>query len=548
MHRFLRRIVPLLTSAVMFFASAVFPAALPPSDALADFSVLTYPQQAVKTLDELGLTADALTKRDDYSLPEYVQSCGYDDANGVFVSPFYTAKLAQKEIPVYAAMVTIRKTKTGGLHSFAEVYTDTGKDFCWTLELTANGFPMRSAAVLPQSLGVSAAVKHNTVFCSITSPGIYTVVVNGAQQEYGFTLFVRERVDDDAQIRAYQTQYGEENVTVYDRGVHEFDYLHMQDVRNKVVYLREGAYLIAQHHYSIRSAEDEELYIEPEAVKGNSVCLTRFPFMNFYRSENLVVAGHGVLDLTRLDRRERRGLVFTHCENVQVSGIKIVNAPEWSFITYRCRNLTVRDVDIFGYRGNADGFAVCNTKDARISGCFARTADDLFEVKTLGCDMGSDNILYEQCVGWGGYARCFGITGEVCRPITNVTFRDSAVIYRDATWDDDRIGSLVVIAEQTDGSIDGVTFENMEVFRDEGRPINVKVYDDQADHFTMRSIVYRNIHCVSYKPAQVASNEKDGNTVSVTFDHVCANGFDLSNRLLRRLLLKTDDACELYFS
>ena len=54
---------------------------------------------------------------------------------------------------------------------------------------------------------------------------------------------------------------------------------------------------------------------------------------------------------------------------------------------------------------------------------------------------------------------CFGITGEVNKKISDVTFRDCAVIYRDGIWDNNRIGSLVVVAEQTEGSIDGILFD-----------------------------------------------------------------------------------------
>lgn len=54
--------------------------------------------------------------------------------------------------------------------------------------------------------------------------------------------------------------------------------------------------------------------------------------------------------------------------------------------------------------------------------------------------------------------------GEVNKPITNITFKDSAVICRDATWNNNRVASLAVIIELAEGSIDGVTFDNIEIF------------------------------------------------------------------------------------
>ena len=221
-------------------------------------------------------------------------------------------------------------------------------------------------------------------------------------------------------------------------------------------------------------------------------------------------------------------IVFNYCNNIDVSGIKIINSPEWSFITYCCKNLKVEQVDILGYRGNADGFAICNTDNAVINNCFARTADDEFEVKGLGGPMGSNNITFSNCVAWGGYARCFGICGEVSRQISNVTFRDCAVVYRDGIWDNDRIGSLVIVAEQCDGGIDGVLFENIEIFRDEGRAILVKIYDEEKENFEIKNVKFNNITYTSYMSSKIQGNNSDTNTVEVELKNVNANGFGIT--------------------
>ena len=309
-----------------------------------------------------------------------------------------------------------------------------------------------------------------------------------------------------------------------ERGYHELDYSSFVGEENLVIYLKEGAYINAIHHYDINSAEDENIYFEPAAMLNNSIGLTRYPYVNFYNCNNITLTGRGVIDLTRLDRRERRGIVFTNCSNINVSDIKIINSPEWSFIAYCCNNLSIEQVDIIGNRGNCDGFAICNSHNATIQNCFARVADDTFEVKALGGMMDSNNITFSDCIAWGGYARCFGITGEVNKKISDVTFRDCAVIYRDGVWDNDRIGSLVVVAEQCDGSIDGVHFENIEIFRDEGRAILVKIYDEEAENFEMKNITFKNISYTSYLPSKIAGTDSDTNTVQVELENINING------------------------
>ena len=381
---FFRFIFRMIVTLCITFSSVFSPAVIAPPSENLDFDVLEYPKEAVKTLDEWGITVEELKSRAD-SEPEAYEGCkGYDDINGIFVSPYYTAKIGDKDIPVYGTTVFLGETQYGEIHSFSEVYFDEGEDFSFNIELTSADFKIKNAICLPESLGVKANCSGGVMTASISDFGIYTFLFNNASQACAYTVFVRERVDEDAEIKAYQEQYGEDNVYVVDSVLIETPYAHFENEENYVVYMRKGAYVLAQHGYNIRSQEDENNCVEPGAAEDNALGLTRRPFVNFYNCNNVKFVGRGVLDLSRLDRRERRGLVITQCSNVEVEGIKIINSPEWSFITYRCQNIKIKDVDIFGYKMNSDAFAICNTQGGLIERCFARSGDDLFDVKTLG--------------------------------------------------------------------------------------------------------------------------------------------------------------------
>lgn len=527
MQAVIKSFLTVFTTISIFLTGVFSPATIYPESENFDFSFLEYPEEAIITLEEAGLTEQELVGRASAQLPEYVQSGGYDDINGIIVSPYYTAKVSGEEIPVYASVVFIRVDDTGTLHSFSEIYVDPDTDFSFNIEITGADVELKNAIVLPESHGVKANCENNTVTASINKTGVYTFLFNNANQYYGYTLMVREKVDEDAEIKAYQEQYGEDNVIVLEKGVYEYDYVSFVSENNLVIYLREGAYVIANHLFDINSAEDENIYFEETAWFNNSIGLTRYPFLNFYNCNNLTFAGRGVIDMTRLDRRERRGMVFTSCNNVTVKDVKIINSPEWSFISYCCDGVSIENVDIIGNRGNCDGFAICNSHNVTVDNCFARVADDTFEVKALGGTMDSHNITFSNCIAWGGYARCFGITGEVNKKISDVTFRDCAVVYRDAIWDNDRIGSLVVVAEQTAGSIDGVLFENIEIFRDEGRPILVKIYDEEAENFEIKNVVFKNISYTSYMKPKIAGTDSKTNTVQVELDGITARGRQL---------------------
>lgn len=541
MQELVKFFITVFTTVSVFFSNLLFPATVYPESDGFDFTFLEYPDEAIITLEEAGLTEQELVGRASAQLPEYVQSGGYDDMNGITISPYYTAKVSGKEIPVYASVVFIRVDDTGTLHSFSEIYVDADEEFSFNIEITGADVTLENAIVLPESHGVAAYCEDNTVTASINKTGVYTFLFNGANQYYGYTLMVREKVDEEAEIAAYIEQYGEDNVWVMDKGVYDYDYVNIVGANNLVIYLREGVYITANHLYDIDCAEDENKYFEPSAPGDNAIGLTRYPFINFYNCNNITLTGRGVIDMTALDRRERRGVVFTACNNVSVSDIKIINSPEWSFISYGCTNVKIDNVDIIGNRGNCDGFAICNSHNVTVDNCFARVADDTFEVKALGGSMGSKNITFSNCIAWGGYARCFGITGEVNKDISDVTFRDCAVVYRDGIWNNDRIGSLVVVAEQTEGSIDGVLFENIEIFRDEGRPILVNIYDDEAENFEIKNVVFRNISYTSYMQPKIAGTDSDTNTVQVELDGITVCGV---KQKLPKLLFKIGRYCD----
>ena len=260
MQAVIKFFLTVFTTISIFLTGVFSPATIYPESENFDFSFLEYPEEAIITLEEAGLTEQELVGRASAQLPEYVQSGGYDDINGIIISPYYTAKVSGEEIPVYASVVFIRVDDTGTLHSFSEIYVDPDTDFSFNIEITGADVELKNAIVLPESHGVKAHCEDNTVTASINKTGVYTFLFNNANQYYGYTLMVREKVDEDAEIKAYQEQYGEDNVIVLEKGVYEYDYVSFVSENNLVIYLREGAYVIANHLFDINSAEDENIY------------------------------------------------------------------------------------------------------------------------------------------------------------------------------------------------------------------------------------------------------------------------------------------------
>ncbi len=491
-----------------------------------NFTYLEYPEEAIINPSDIGLSvADFISRADDDGDELYVNAQGYQDINGIIDSPYFTVHIEDKQIPVYATTVFVGTTQKGALHSFCEIYVDTSKAFNLSFQLNSHGFMMEKVKIMPERLDFNPIYLNNVLNGTITELGTYTFTFNTTDQDHGFTLFVRELVDEDAEIKKYQ-DIGY-NVIPVEKGFHASDaYFDFAGWSNTVFYLKRGSYLLAKHTIDIASDDDNHNNTakqETDLMNAGHLAmgLTRCPYLNLSGCSNVKIVGSGVVDLSHLDRAERRGIVIAYANNIEISGVKFINSPEWTFITYDSESITIKDVDIFGYRQNSDAFAICNTRNATIDNSFCRSGDDLFDVKAAGGreEAVSNNITFTNCTAWNGKARCFGICGEVEKSISNVTFKDSCVVFHDATWNADRIPALAIIVENSGGSIDNVTFENIDIHLAKSRAIGCLIYNTDINNFNVFDIKYKNIRYSSSKPNKIAG-VNSSNSVSVEFENV----------------------------
>lgn len=486
---------------------------------------LCYPEEDVKTLAQRNFTDKIFSARG-AGESNYVGNGHYDGTN-IVISPYFTAQINDVALPVYATPVYVATGSRGTLHSFASVDVQFGDKGYVTLTLQLDAsIDAQSAQVFAHD-EVNYSLRDNTLTIQVYTHGVYTVVLDDSQ-DHSLTVFVREYVDEDAAIDQYKSQYGESNVIVYEPGIHEIDYVNLSG--DTVLYLKSGAILLPKHTFDIQDDDAMRNAEEDNAKKSNGIGLNRFPVVNAFAADNVHIAGRGTVDMTQLDWHERRGVVFTQCKNISMDGVIVVNPCEWAFITYRCENVTVTQSAVLGYRTNSDAFAICNTIGATVTDCFARTGDDMFEVKTLGgVDTAvSRDITYSRCQAWGSKARCFGVIGEIEKDVSNILFEDGIVIFRDAIWDNNRIGSLVVLRECGSGVVDGVTFRNIRIHYDAGRAINVGVYSESLTNSQIRNIVFEDITYESWLASQVRGNTGSGNSLLVQLRKVKVNGIWLT--------------------
>ena len=502
------------------------------------FSFIEYPEKAISPF------SDEITERIS-SGDDYLSNRGYDET-GLYISPYWTLKVNGTAVPLYAAAVYDWALGTGVIQSFQYIFAENGTDLFINL---AFGGKVKNVKVLPEKLGCTAKTDGNTVYTHLNRTGTYTFLINGDSQKYAVTLFVREKKNETEEIKRYKEIYGAENVQVYERGYYEPESI---PADKKVIYFKAGSFISAKHLKDVRSADDAQNYPLPAFFDINS-------------KDGMIITGCGTVDFTKLDRQERNLITLNFCKNTVFENLILLNPNSWTVTAYGCENCTVNNITVFGYRTNSDGINICGCNNMTVRDSFCRNGDDCFSVKTTNTVFEAHDISFTGCIGWSNKARCFGITGEVERDIYNITFSDCSVIFRNAVWDNDRVGSLAIAVETGSGNIDNILFENIEIHHDDGRAIYCMVYGEGISDCRVSNVKFRSISFDSDEKIKLSSertiskkgerssasamllkhigldrlklikkliealekNYDSTNSISVGFENVCANGHRL---------------------
>jgi polygalacturonase len=169
----------------------------------------------------------------------------------------------------------------------------------------------------------------------------------------------------------------------------------------------------------------------------------------------------------------------------------------------------VKNIKIFGYRGNSDGIDVNGSRDVDVSESYLRTGDDLIVVKSnVPGEEPTRHVTVERCVLWNEFAHALSLGAEMQKPVDNICFSDCDVIHdlgrewllriyqtdaarvSNVTFKDIRIeecrefislwiGSAVWSRDTERGRIENITFQNITspVPLQAGAPVEMEGFD-----------------------------------------------------------------------
>lgn len=429
--------------------------------------------------------------------------------DGVIVSPYYEAEANGQT--VYSYCVPVKNSET---HSFG--YLELTEDmFPVTVTIRAEA-EISSAEIIPEKIAEEITVSGNSISFTVKKFDKYTVLFNGGLLN-PYTLFVREYKEPEIP-EGYQ-------VIEYQSGIHYVDSIELTS--NTVLYLHSGAYVVAKQ---------PNAYLEAPVTSSDSFGMPVWnSFIYADTVSNIRIVGNGMIDFSGIDWHARNPISLINAENVVIEGITLVNAASWNINIRSSKNVTIRDVILFGYRQNSDGIAICDTENATVTDCWARSGDDLFEVKSVESTSktGGKNIRFENCYAWADVSRNFGIIQETRNEISGVVFENCSALYNAAVWNAEMGVFLVVAGEPA--SVSNVTFRNCDSYYNlaDGYVMNVSVgkndwTETATGHATVNNVTFENMHFKVGKVRIRGAEAQDGGTKddvdNITFRNIYIGG------------------------
>ncbi len=420
----------------------------------------------------------------------------YPAPSGEPLSTNFTVAVGGSNVPVYTAAVATadpaRRMRifTRNDNSYVD-HTSVGSfDVRSTVEVTVTcPKPVRSAKILPASSGIIPVVSGNRITFVIPKPQQLVLEVDN-DWVHSLQLFADPMEEEAPDPK-------DTNVIYFGPGVHQIQDLKVTS--GKTVYIAGGAVVYGQ--------------INPAVHGGAVISLI---------GTNIALRGRGIIDGS-LCPGHTRNLVEVKGANISLEGVIMRDSSTWTLPIRNSEQVTVKNIKIFGYRGNSDGIDICNSRKIKVSGCYLRTMDDLVVVKTNDKHGGeARDIEVTQCVLWNELAHALSVGAELRDNVEHVRFSDCDVIHdKGREW-------LLRVYHCDAGTVHDVVFDNIRI-EESNRLISTwigkAVWSRDAERGHIENIVFQNIQAVGSDPrVELAGFDDEHAICDVRFANVAING------------------------
>lgn len=292
-----------------------------------------------------------------------------------------------------------------------------------------------ACVVRPLSAKVTPTVKDGSITFMLPRPGGYTIELDGMHN--ALHLFLDPPMN-------YSVSPGAKGVRYFGPGVHRIGVLRLKN--DETVYIDEGAVVYG----CIHGDGVRRVRILGRGILDNSENVEEI----LRKVEKL---GDGSVDVQ--NSRRKHTVHFINSNDIEIEGITIRDSLCYNIACFGCSNITVSNCKIIGcWRYNTDGIDLHNCRNARVTGCFARTFDDSLCAKGhTGYRYDTcEDILFENCVVWNDWGKALEIGAETrAEHLRRVVFRNCDVIHV--------TGPAIDIMNVDYGRVHDVLFEDIRI-------------------------------------------------------------------------------------
>ena len=444
-----------------------------------------------------------------------IASCAAGESIRVYPAPAgeplstnFTVTIGSNNVPVYLARVATadpakrRRISTRDDLSFADTTSFASFDLRGSVQVSVDcPESVNSAKILPAASGITTVISDNRIVFTVSKPCQLELDVNG-DWVHSLQLFVNP-METDAQ------RPDDPDVIYFGPGRHEVEDLVVTS--GKTVYVAGGAVIYGKVKPGVKGRSKDTAMTE---LGGGAI----FSLVG----NNIKLCGRGILDGS-LCPGHSRNIISVCGTNISLEGVVVRDSSTWN-VPIRCsEHVTVKNLKVFGLRGNSDGIDICNSRHVTVSGCFLRTMDDLVVVKTPIKGGGeSRDITVTGCVLWNELAHALSLGAELRENVENVHFSDCDVIHdKGREW-------LLRIYHTDSADIHDITFDNIRI-EESKRLISLwigpAVWSKDDERGRIENITFQNIRAVGPHPSIDLKGFDRGHEIrDVQFRNVIING------------------------
>jgi polygalacturonase len=242
--------------------------------------------------------------------------------------------------------------------------------------------------------------------------------------------------------------------------------------------------------------------------------------------DNVQIRGRGIIDGS-LCPSHTRNIISVCGSNISLEGVVVRDSGTWTIPIRSSQHVTVKNLKVFGYRGNSDGIDICNSRHVTVSGCFLRTMDDLVVVKTPVKGAGeSSDIRVSGCVLWNVLAHALSFGAELRENVEDVKFSDCDIIHdKGREW-------LLRVYNCDNAEVHNVTFDNIRV-EEAKRLISLWIgtakWSTGDERGKVHDITFKNIRAVGLNPSSDLKGFDDQHEITdILFKNIVINGKPLA--------------------